>query len=144
MQSVKMLKPYYVKRDETYLRIILAFQYFSIEHHGKTYHFIPLEAREIIIDRRSEQIVNTDDQFVFQHGKEYLTLPLYQLMAFEQFETYVNELIKRLNSDACEVSEEELLDVITTLEHENFMRLIDQALENRDEAMFNALMAYYK
>ncbi|MDQ0159675.1 IDEAL domain-containing protein [Alkalibacillus salilacus] len=144
MQSVKMLKPYYVKRDETYLRIILAFQYFSIERHGKTYHFIPLEAREIIIDRCSEQIVNTDDQFVFQHGKEYLTLPLYQLRTFEQFEAQINELFKRLNTDSCEVSEEELSDVIASLEHENFMRLINQALENRDQAMFNTLTAYYK
>ncbi|MET3683018.1 hypothetical protein ABID56_001108 [Alkalibacillus flavidus] len=143
MQSVKMLKPYYVKRDSSYLRIILAFQYFSIELKGKTYHFIPLEAREIIIDRQSEQIVNTDDYFVFQDGTEYITLPLYQLMDFELFEANINDMIKRLNVEGSMVSQEEVEEVVTELERGNIERLMDKALEERDEALFNTLLAYY-
>ena len=43
---VKMLKPYYVKEDERFIRVVLAYQYFSLLIDEELYQFVPMEARD--------------------------------------------------------------------------------------------------
>src|SRR5690606_40154579 len=60
MVTVKMLKPYYIKLNSEYIRIILAYQYFSLLIDNKLYHFVPIEGREILINRKTRKVVNTE------------------------------------------------------------------------------------
>lgn len=55
MVTVKMLKPYYIKTEEEYVRVILAYQYFSVVINKKVYQFIPVEANEIRINRKTKK-----------------------------------------------------------------------------------------
>ncbi|GAA0449904.1 IDEAL domain-containing protein [Alkalibacillus silvisoli] len=142
MQSVKMLKPYYVKKDERFIRVILAFQYFSVVMDEQLYHFIPLEAREIVMDRYNREIVNKQDQFVFQKGVNYVKLPLYKLMKFESFEEQLNSITDEYFDEEARVSPTEVDLVISHLIEENIYRLIDHSLKDRDEEKFLELTNY--
>ncbi|WP_027965363.1 hypothetical protein [Halalkalibacillus halophilus] len=140
MRSVKMLKPYYVKKDDRFVRVILAFQYFSIIMEDKVYHFIPLESREIILDRTNRQIVNQHDLFVFQKGVSYIKVPLKELMKFNSFEEQLNEITDEFfGEEKSNVTKVELDLVMTELEQVNYDRLIDLALKNGDRDQFIAL-----
>ncbi|MDQ0352917.1 hypothetical protein J2R98_002768 [Alkalibacillus filiformis] len=142
MQSVKMLKPYYVKKDERFVRIILAFQYFSVVMDDQLYHFIPLEAREIVIDRYNREIVNKQDQFVFQKGVNYIKLPLYKLMRFESFEEQLNNITDEYFDEQPRVTQAEVDLVISHLVEQNVYRLIDQSLLQGDKDQFLELTGY--
>ncbi|PKR77969.1 hypothetical protein CEY16_08580 [Halalkalibacillus sediminis] len=136
MQTVKFLKPYYVKKDERFVRVVLAFQYFSIEMDDRVYQFIPLDAREIVIDRTNRSIVNLHDLFVFQKGVRYIKLPLQELMKFEAFEDQMQQIIEEFLDEDLAVSKLEAELVCGELELANVHRLIDQALSVGDEKSF--------
>src|SRR5699024_7411469 len=63
--TVKELKPYHIKIDNDYVHIILAYQYFTISIDDTIYKFVPIDAKEITIDRRTKQIQNVNDVFAF-------------------------------------------------------------------------------
>ncbi len=88
--SVKMFKPYYVKEEGNYIRVMLAYQYFSLLMDEKVYHFVPLEAREIRINRDTQEIENKDAVFVFQKGKKYNRITLEDLMKIKDFEDHLS------------------------------------------------------
>lgn len=141
--SVKILKPYYIKADNEFVRIILAYQYFSIVIKQKVYDFIPTEANEIKINRKTKKIENMDVRFAFQHNKDVVnvtmeklvTLPGFidQLYSIAQSYYYENE------KDELEKIEKVSAAIIGELETMNIRRLIDQALDERDEASFYKL-----
>lgn len=61
MFTVKMLRPYYIKADEDHVRVILAYQYFSLFINEKVYQFVPTKAKEIQISRRTQKVVNKSE-----------------------------------------------------------------------------------
>src|SRR5690625_4459395 len=79
MVSVKLLKPYYIKMNSEYIRVILAYQYFSLFINKKVYHFVPIEGSEILVNRRTKKIVNTENKFAFQKGKEIIYINMKKL-----------------------------------------------------------------
>ena len=140
MVSVKILKPYYIKADEEYVRIILAYQYFSIVIKQKGYDFIPTEANEIKINRKTKKVENMGVRFAFQHQKDVVNVTMEKLVTLPGF---IDQLHSIAKSYYYEDGEEELKKqekvsaaIIDELERMNIKRLIDQALDERDEVSF--------
>lgn len=144
MLSVQMLKPFYVKQEEESIRIMLAYQYFSINIDDKLYHFIPIEGREIVIDRSTKQIVNTKDVLVFQKGKHMIQISISELIELPDFLSHVDSIAARYLKKKKAISLSKIEQVIHDLERENAKRLIDQCLDEGDSDTFHELVWYLK
>ncbi|SDK02823.1 IDEAL domain-containing protein [Sediminibacillus albus] len=135
MLSVKRFKPYYIKEERDCIRVVLAYQYFSLLLDDKVYQFVPLEAREIRVNRETRKVENEDDVFVFQKGKEYNRLPLSDLIRLKDFLTQLNTIIHPYLLKSPQIMDE-AESIIEQLEKENLKRLIDKALEAGDKGEF--------
>ncbi|MEG0381416.1 MAG: transcriptional regulator, partial [Kurthia sp.] len=80
MMHVQYMKPFYTKVTGEKLRLVFAYQYFSILKDDEIFHFIPIEGKEMIINLHTQQIENLSEVFVFQKGNRFIRLPLYQLL----------------------------------------------------------------
>lgn len=149
MVSVKLLKPYYIKMNSEYIRVILAYQYFSLFINKKVYHFVPIEGSEILVNRRTKKVVNTETKFAFQKGKEVIYITMKKLTSLVDFMDQLEEIIQpyyeaeETKKSLVVQSEEDLNDVtaliIKELEVQNIKRLVDQALDTHDEEAFHEL-----
>src|SRR5699024_10433716 len=107
MVTVKLLKPYYIKMSENYIRVILAYQYFSLLINNQVYHFIPVEGKEIRINRKTKQVVNTETKFTSQKGNDTIYITNKKLTSLtdniEQLtnivETYYKDEIKEVKNE---------------------------------------------
>lgn len=144
MVTVKMLKPYSIKIDDNNVRVVLAYQYFSVLIDTKVYQFVPLKAKEIRINRRTLRIENTGDTFAFQNGKEITYIPMTKLISLPDFLIQIQSLTKSYfirpkiehKSDTKNVN----VNIISELERLNVKRLIDKALDSRDKEAFRCLV----
>lgn len=148
MVTVKMLKPYYVKTEEKYIRIILAYQYFSIIMNKKVYQFIPIKSKEVRINRKTKQIDNMDAVFAFQYEKDVLTVSMSQLISIPEFLDMLHGIAEAyyLPEDSGVVSEREkaFRQFIAELELENLKRLIDQSIDQGNKEVFLELTQLLK
>jgi uncharacterized protein YpiB (UPF0302 family) len=137
-----MLKPYYIKADEQFVRIILAYQYFSVVINKKVYQFIPIEGKEIRINRRTRKVENVGSRFAFQKGKEIIYLTMTELITLPDFLTQLHHIAKPYYNVESEVDKIslEIERVMEELEKINIKRLIDKALDERDEKTFRELV----
>ncbi len=148
MISVQYMKPFYTKVAGTKLRLVFAYQYFSITKDDEIYHFIPIEGKEITVDLTTMQVENLSEVFVFQCGNRFIRLPLYQLLLVSNVHEHLMPIIENSNvtiphkpsEEVEEVKDEEILELIQVLEEDNLSRLIDAALAERNEELFYALM----
>lgn len=145
-----MLKPYYIKTDKEYVRIVLAYQYFSVVINDKDYQFIPIEANEFRINRRTQKVENVDAKFAFQNGKEVVYLTLAKLITLPDFlqqlhaiagSYYINEAKEKDIKNQSDQDYESAI-IIEELEKLNVLRLIDKALDEKDESAFRELIKY--
>jgi len=147
MVSVKLLKPYYIKMNSEYIRIILAYQYFSLFINKKVYHFVPIEGQEILVNRRTKKVVNTETKFAFQKGKDVIYITMKKLTSLVDFMDQLEEIIEPYYEEeenqekSLVVQPKEKLNQKTTLivkelEEQNVRRLIDRALDERDVNAF--------
>ena len=147
MIKVQFMKPFYTKVSGIKLRLVFAYQYFSIVKDDEVYHFIPIEGKEMIVNLNTLQVENLSEVFVFQRGNRFVRLPLYQLMLVSNVHEYLKPIL-----DATVVDEKlegttedtpmdaEIVELIFSLEEANLTRLIDNALAERNEELFYALM----
>lgn len=146
MVTVKMLKPYYIKMNSEYIRIILAYQYFSLLIDNKLYHFVPIEGREILINRKTRKVVNTETKFAFQKGKDIIYITMKKLTSLVDFMDQLSEIIKPYYENQLVVYEEDVQlsdstnQLIKKLETDNIKRLIDQSLDEGDIDSFHELV----
>src|SRR5699024_1653153 len=135
MVSVKLLKPYYIKMNAEYIRVILAYQYFSLIINKKVYHFIPIEGQEILVNRNTKKVVNTETKFDFQNGNDIVYLTMKKLVSLKDFMAQLDEIIQpyekhlqknRLVKD--EVDDQTAL-FIKELERRNILKMIDKSLD---------------
>ncbi|ENH98376.1 hypothetical protein J416_00274 [Gracilibacillus halophilus YIM-C55.5] len=133
MLSIKMFKPYYVKEEGHYIRVVLAYQYFSLSLDDQIYHFVPLESREIRMNRVTHEIENQQDVFVFQKGKSYNHMKLAELMQIPDFQEHLAYILNpyMMVTDN-QQREDEIDQVIFELERMNLIRLIDQSLDEKN------------
>lgn len=142
MLEVKRMEPFYTKRDGARLKMVFAYQYFSIIKDEELFHFIPVEGKEIVINLSSLQIENLSEVFVFQKGSRFIRLPLYQLLLVSNIHDHLELILDELELKRGEQLLEapsELDMIIKELEDFNRLRLIDEALEQRDEELFYKL-----
>lgn len=145
MVTLKMLKPYYIKTEKNFVRIILAYQYFSVVIKNKVFQFIPVEANEIRLNRQTEKIENIDAVFAFQNGKDIVNVPMVKLITLPEFLEQIHEIGKPYYFNATSapprVKEQDHNTelIIDALERQNILRLIDKALDTRDQSTFNEL-----
>ena len=146
MIHVQYMKPFYTKVTGSKLRLVFAYQYFSIMKEDEAFHFIPIEGKEIIVNLNTMQVENLSEVFVFQRGNRFIRLPLYQLLLVSNVHDHLMPLLESAASSVPKPAEEsenfdkETLEVIHFLERENLSRLIDNALLERDEAAFYNLI----
>ena len=146
MIHVQYLKPFYTKVTDNSLRLVFAYQYFSITKDEELYHFIPVDGKEMIINLNTMQIENLSEIFVFQRGNRFIRYPLYQLLVQSDVHDHLMSIIddavtqkETVNLVTCK-EESEIDDIITLLEERNLERLIDEALAERNEALFYDLV----
>lgn len=147
MIQVQFMKPFYTKVNGKTLRLVFAYQYFSIVKDDELYHFVPVEGKEMIIDLDTKQIENLSEIFVFQRGNRFIRLPLYQLLLISNVHEHLSPILEKasnnedqLNILPSEKEESEVQKMIRHLEEQNLDRLIDKALEMRDEKRFYQLL----
>lgn len=143
MVTVKMLKPYYIKMNSEYIRVILAYQYFSLFIDEQVYHFVPIEGQEILINRKTKRVVNTETKFAFQKGKEVLYITVKKLTTLLDFMNQLEVIIgpyyeTDLAREEQLINEENEL-LFRELEKQNVKRLIDTSLDENDEVLFKEL-----
>ncbi|KGR75999.1 IDEAL domain-containing protein [Ureibacillus sinduriensis] len=148
MIQVQFMKPFYTKVNGKTLRLVFAYQYFSIVKDDELYHFVPVEGKEMIIDIETKQIENLSEIFVFQRGSRFIRLPLYQLLLISNVHEHLTPILDQATTPeeksktvSKEKSESEMQKMIRELEEKNLEHLIDQALEQRDEKRFYELAA---
>ncbi|WP_431029097.1 IDEAL domain-containing protein [Lysinibacillus sp. LZ02] len=146
MITVQFMKPFYTKVSGTKLRLVFAYQYFSIMKDDEIYHFIPIEGKEMTVDLNTMQVENLSEVFVFQRGNRFIRLPLYQLLLVSNVNEHLMPILEGSAVDAKPAKDEveemdvEILGLIHSLEEENLSRLIDDALAERNEALFYDLI----
>ena len=132
--------------NSEYIRIILAYQYFSLLINKKVYHFIPIEGQEILVDRKTKQVVNTETKFAFQNGKEIIYITMKKLSSLVDFMDQLEEIIKPYYEKSLLVRQqdkelhEQTEQMIKELEIQNIKRLIDKSLDERDIDTFKELV----
>lgn len=144
MLKIRRIEPFYTKRDGDCLKLVFAYQYFSILKDDELFHFIPVEGKEIIIDLKTLQIENLSDVFVFQKSSRFIRLPLYQLLLVSNIHDHLQiilndlELEKETNSAFATINDE-TKTLMYELEEQNRLRMIDVALDTRNRELFDEL-----
>lgn len=145
MIQVQYMKPFYTKVHGNMLRLVFAYQYFSITKDNELYHFVPTEGKEMIVNLNTFQIENLSEIFVFQRGNRYIRLPLYQLLLISNVHDHLKLILENvtINTISESVFIEDKSDVqqlIKQLELQNIDRLIDESLKTRNEKLFRKLL----
>ncbi|HLR65643.1 hypothetical protein [Virgibacillus alimentarius] len=145
MVSVKRLQPYYIKADSDYVRVVLAYQYFAVLIEDQVYQFVPLEAKEIRINRRTQRIENTEARFAFQKGKDVRYITMTKLISLPDFLVQIHALTKAYYiqpriEHKNDSQNESVAMIISELEYLNLKRLIDKALDEENKEDFDALV----
>lgn len=152
MVSIKTLKPYYIKMNSEYICVILAYQYFSLLVNQKVYHFVPIEGQEILVNRKTKQVVNTETKFAFQKDNDIIYITMKKLTSLDDFLGKLEEILNPYfeeKDDMIAVEKqykisEDTSELIRHLENENIKRLIDKALDNQNVEEFEQLVSLLK
>ncbi|MFJ8065538.1 transcriptional regulator [Psychrobacillus sp. NPDC096426] len=143
MLLVQLMKPFYTKREGNRIKLVFAYQYFSIRKDDELFHFIPVEGKEIIVHAETLQVENLSEIFVFQKENRFIRLPLYQLLLVSDIHMHLQVIIeKNVHMNLSSSSLENAAEVIQELEQKNYERMIDYALLNKDENLFSKLQQY--
>ena len=148
MIKIQYMKPFFSKVHERKLRLIFAYQYFSIIKEDEAYHFIPVEGKEIVVNLDKMQVENLSEIFVFQRGSKFIRLPLYQLLLVSNIYDHLTPIIEReakgesvgivpRKEPGCENEvTDETLKVVGEIELNNLRKLIDESLDAGNEELF--------
>lgn len=138
--TVKMMKPFYTLQEGHELKLVFAYQYFSVMKGDEVYQFIPVESNEIRINLKTRQIENLTDIFVFQRGTRIFRIPLFQLLQISDLVDHLKSVSQFYVEQILADEEEEAMnEEIGNLEMQNLYRLIDKALLEGDRDLFMQL-----
>jgi len=122
----------------------LAYQYFTMIINTEVYQFVPLDAKEVHVNRKTQKIENTDAIFAFQKGKEIIHIAMTELIMLPDFLDQILTIVEpyfeqdQMDSDSQKIIENND-SVIKKLEEKNIRRLIDKALDEKNERAFRKL-----
>ncbi|MFS0690441.1 transcriptional regulator [Sporosarcina sp. 179-K 8C2 HS] len=142
MLSVQRMTPFFTSQEDFRLRLVFAYQYFSIIKGGEVYQFVPSEGKEIVVNVKSLQVENLGEVFVFQRGSRFIRLPLYQLLLISDLHLHLSSILEgtlNLQLEIPEVVIQEAEELMKEIESENRLRMIDYALETNNRTLFTQL-----
>jgi len=142
MLSVQRMTPFFTSQEDFRLRLVFAYQYFSILKGGEVYQFVPSEGKEIVVNVKSLQVENLGEVFVFQRGSRFIRLPLYQLLLISDLHLHLSSILEgtlNLQLEIPEVVIQEAEELMKEIESENRSRMIDYALETNNRTLFTQL-----
>lgn len=147
MIKVDGFKPFYARTSEGKLRIGFAYQDIRVVIDDESFDFIPTEANEIVFNLHEEVVENLSDVFVFQKGKRFMRIPLYQFILVSDLHAHLAPLLQENKNNLSAGRKEEsqytfsaeVDDLICQIEQKNIAYLIDRALAERNEALFYQL-----
>ncbi|EPD51910.1 transcriptional regulator [Paenisporosarcina sp. FSL H8-0542] len=142
MLHVQLMKPFYSKLEGQKMKLVFAYQYFSIKKDDELFHFIPVEGKEIIVNMNTYQVENLSEVFVFQKGNRFIRLPLYQLLLVSDIHMHLQTILQHGEPEDREPASDvkkEANEFISLLEQANRSRMIDYALQMRDQSLFDRL-----
>lgn len=140
MLQVQLMKPFCRKLEGNRIKLVFAYQYFSIKKDNELFHFIPVEGKEIIVNAQSLQVENLSEVFVFQKGNRFIRLPLYQLLLVSDIHIHLQSIIgDNDQNESGVILLESTEEIIRQLEQENYERMIDYALLHKNAALFKEL-----
>ncbi|WP_042142611.1 IDEAL domain-containing protein [Paucisalibacillus sp. EB02] len=141
MVTVKLLKPYCIKTDAENIYVILDEEHFTISIQNESYQFIPIKSKEFIINRYTKKIENLDATFAFKKDDKIFHLSMSELINIPDFLIKLYFLTKsHINYDREENMNDNIDVIMDELEHLNVKRLIDRALDERNEEAFYDLI----
>ena len=142
MLSVQRMTPFFTSQEDFRLRLVFAYQYFSIIKGGEVYQFVPSEGKEIVVNIKSLQVENLGEVFVFQRGNRFIRLPLYQLLLISDLHLHLSSILEGTLNLQLEIPEVVILEaeeLIKEIESNNRLRMIDYALETNNRTLFTQL-----
>ena len=144
MLQIRRIEPFYTKRVGDRLKLVFAYQYFSVLKDDELFNFIPVEGKEIIINIKTLQVENLSDVFVFQRGSRFIRLPLYQLLLVSNIHDHLQKILddlelKKEQKEARAAAHSEFELLFNEMENQNRLHLIDVALDRRDKNLFDDL-----
>ncbi|MCM3709251.1 transcriptional regulator [Sporosarcina luteola] len=142
MLSVQRMTPFFTSQEDFRLRLVFAYQYFSIIKGGEVYQFVPSEGKEIVVNVKSLQVENLGEVFVFQRGSRFIRLPLYQLLLISDLHLHLSSILEGTLNLKLEIPEEvvrEAAELLKEIESDNRLRMIDYALDTNNRALFTQL-----
>ncbi|MGG0670182.1 hypothetical protein [Sporosarcina koreensis] len=142
MLSVQRMTPFFTSQEDFRLRLVFAYQYFSILKGGEVYQFVPSEGKEIVVNIKSLQVENLGEVFVFQRGSRFIRLPLYQLLLISDLHLHLSSILEGTLNLQLEMPEEvvqEAEKLMEQIESDNRLRMIDYALETNNRPLFTQL-----
>lgn len=142
MVTVKVLKPYCIKTDAENIYILLDEDNFTISINDVVCQYIPIKSKEIIINRYTKKIENLDAIFAFKQEELIFHLSMSELINIPDFLIKLYFITRpHMEYKQTEVLHEDIDVIIDELERQNIKRLIDKALDERNEEAFYDLIA---
>lgn len=142
MVSVKLLKPYCIKTDLENIYVYLDEEHFTISIQNEVYQFIPEQSRQFIINRRTKKIENLDATFAFKKDDKVFYLTMSELINIPDFLIKLYFITKpHIDYVQTENLNEDIDVIMDQLVQQNIKRLIDKALDERNEEAFYDLIA---
>ena len=140
--TVKLLKPYCIKTDAENIYVLLDEEHFTISIQNEIYQFISIKSKEFVINRYTKKIENLDATFAFQKDDKIFYLSMSELINIPDFLIKLYFLTKEhINYNREDNKNDNIEVIIDELEHLNVKRLIDKALDERNEEAFYDLIA---
>lgn len=134
--KVQYMKPFYTKVTGNKLRLVFAYQYFSIFDDNDIFFFIPIEGKEIIINLDTHAVENYNEVFVFQRNNRFKRIHIHQLFYMEGFQEQIDEIISNNIAKVVDVVPDEVVNEANELLKEivefNKANMIDRLLESKD------------
>ncbi|GAB3068695.1 IDEAL domain-containing protein [Virgibacillus ainsalahensis] len=144
--SLKLRNSCHIKADSMHIQVMLGDSDITAIINGLNFSFTPMIANEIKINQKSKQIENRDALFAFQKKKDIISMTMTELITVPGFLPQLYNLIEPYyNIEAnVEYPDEKTEMIVEELQQKNIKRLIDKALDEKDEEAFYFLMGYMK
>ncbi|MFC2947276.1 IDEAL domain-containing protein [Virgibacillus sediminis] len=140
--TVDFPKACFIKTFPRHIHVMLAAADITAIIDGTDFKFIPIHSNEIRINRKTKQIENKDELYAFQKGTDIINLTMTELISIPGFLPQLHRLVEsyfhkpRVEEEMRRQETEELIEL---LEKDNIKRLINIALDERDEPAFMEL-----
>lgn len=140
-----MLKPCHIQVNKDYVFILLENCFFTVEIDHERYEFVPKKETRVIVNRESGKIENTNAILAFEKENKLVYIAMSELILMPEFLIEIYYIAKPYYKDVSNdtiANETEM--VIMEMEQVNVKRLIDYALDEKDEGRFYELVQLLK